>query len=196
MKRVLLFLPCFLFIASFSCVAQNSATPIETLKNAYAASGSIVVLNENTILIEPKMPAPVCALPKTENGKTTWQFYSFPLASITVPLAEVDETLISEDRVFTGFDAPKSYKPGDTGDATMIVIAGNEGKQFHTLIYDRDKLLQLGPGPHSSKEYDQAPDNTLAFGLTFADPASARDFEIALKDAVVAAKARAQNVRP
>ncbi|MGB6826760.1 MAG: hypothetical protein WBE41_01865 [Terracidiphilus sp.] len=196
MKRVLLFLPCFLFIASFSCVAQNSRTPIENLKSAYAASGSIVVLNENTILIEPKMPAPVCALPKTENGKTTWQFYSFPLASITVPLAEVDETLISEDRVFTGFDAPKSYKPGDTGDATMIVIAGNEGKQFHTLIYDRDKLLQLGPGPHSSKEYDQAPDNTLAFGLTFADPASARDFEIALKDAVVAAKARAQNVRP
>ena len=196
MKRVLLFLPCFIFIASFSCVAQNSPTPIENLKNAYAASGSIVVLNENTILIEPKMPAPVCALPKTENGKTTWQFYSFPLASITVPLAEVDETLISEDRVFTGFDAPKSYKPGDMGDATMIVIAGNEGKQFHTLIYDRDKLLQLGPGPHSSKEYDQAPDNTLAFGLTFSDPASARDFEIALKDAVLEAKARAQNVRP
>ena len=155
-----------------------------------------MVLNENTILIEPKMPAPVCALPKTENGKTTWQFYSFPLASITVPLAEVDETLISEDRVFTGFDAPKIYKPGDMGDATMIVIAGNEGKQFHTLIYDRDKLLQLGPGPHSSKEYDQAPDNTLAFGLTFSDPASARDFEIALKDAVLEAKARAQNVRP
>ncbi|MGB6725426.1 MAG: hypothetical protein WBE74_05935 [Terracidiphilus sp.] len=196
MKRALLFLPCFIFIASFSCVAQNSATPIETLKNAYAASGSIVVLNENTILIEPKMPAPVCALPKTENGKTTWQFYSFPLASITVPLAEVDETLISEDRVFTGFDAPKSYKPGDMGDATMIVIAGDEGKQFHTLIYDRDKLVQLGPGPHSSKEYDQAPDNTLAFGLTFSDPASAHAFEIALKDAVLEAKARAQNERP
>ncbi|MFZ0304369.1 MAG: hypothetical protein WAL75_16885 [Terracidiphilus sp.] len=196
MKRALLFLPCFIFIASISCVAQNSATPIETLKNAYAASGSIVVLNENTILIEPKMPAPVCALPKTENGKTTWQFYSFPLASITVPLAEVDETLISEDRVFTGFDAPKSYKPGDMGDATMIVIAGDEGKQFHTLIYDRDKLVQLGPGPHSSKEYDQAPDNTLAFGLTFSDPASAHAFEIALKDAVLEAKARAQNERP
>jgi hypothetical protein len=196
MKRKLPFLLCFLTVAWFSCVAQDSASPVETLKNAYSASGSIVVLDRNTILIEPKMPAPVCAMPKTENGKTTWQFYSFPLASITVPLTEVDETLISEDRVFTGFDAPKSYKPGDMGDTTMIVIAGDEGKQFHTLIYDRDKFLQLGPGPHSSKEYDQAPDNTLAFGLTFSDPASAHAFEIALKDAVLQAKARAQNERP
>jgi hypothetical protein len=196
MKKVLPFSLYFLFAASFSCVAQNSASPIETLKNAYAASGSIVVLDRNTILIEPKMPAPVCALPKTENGKTTWQVYSFPLASITVPLNEVDETLISEDRVFTGEEAQKSYKPGDMGNTTMIVIAGNEGKQFHTLIYDRDKFLQLGPGPHSSKEYDQAPDNTMAFGLIFADPASARAFEIALKNAVLEAKAQARNERP
>jgi hypothetical protein len=196
MKRALPLLSSFLLIASFSCAAQSSASPIETLKNAYAASGTIVVIDRNTILIEPKMPAPLCALPKTENGKTTWQFYSFPLASITVPLTEVDETLISEDRVFTGEDAPKSYKPGDKGDTTMIVIAGNEGKQFHTLIYDRDKFLQLGPGPHSGKEYDQAPDDTMAFGLTFSDPASARAFEIALKNAVREAKAQARNERP
>jgi hypothetical protein len=196
MKRVLPLSLCFLFIASFSCVAQNAASPIETLKNAYAASGSIVVLDKNTILIQPKMPAPVCAMPKIEDGKTTWQFYSFPLASITVRLTEVDETLISEDRVFTGDEAPKSYKPGDKGDTTMIVIAGNEGKQFHTLIYDRDKFVQLGPGPHSSKEYDQAPDDTLAFGLTFSDPVSARAFEIALKNAVLEAKAQAQIERP
>jgi hypothetical protein len=196
MKRVLLFSLCVLSIASFSCVAQNSASPIETLKNSYAASGSIVVLDKNTILIEPKMPAPMCALPKTENGKTTWQVYSFPLASITVPLAEVDETLISEDRVFTGDDLPKSYKPGDRGDTTMIVVAGNEGKQFRTLIYDRDKFLQLGPGPHSSKEYDQAADNTMAFGLMFSDAASAHAFEMALRDAVLEAKAQARTEHP
>lgn len=196
MDRVLPLLLVFLLIPSFSCVAQNSGSPIETLKNAYAASGSIVILDKNTILIEPKMPAPVCAMPKIENGRTTWQFYSFPLASITVSLTEVDETLISEDRVFTGDDAAKNYKPGDLGDTTMIVIAGNEGKQFHTLIYDRDKLMQLGPGPHSSKEYDQAPDDTMAFGLTFADQASARTFEIAFKNAVLEAKAQARNGRP
>jgi len=196
MKRVLLFLPSFFLVASFSCVAQNSASPIETLKNSYAASGSIVVLNDNTIVIEPKMPAPVCALPKTENGKTTWQFYSFPLASITVPLSEVDETLISEDRVFTGTEPDKSYKPGDVGDTTMIVIAGKQGMQFQTLIYDRDKFLQLGPGPHSGKEFDQAPDNTVAFGLTFSDQASARAFEMALREAVLDAKARARTEHP
>jgi len=195
-KRVLPFLPFLLFVASFSCVAQNSVSSIETLKSSYAASGSIVVLGGNTIVIEPKMPAPVCGLPKTENGKTTWQFYSFPLASITVPLTEVDETLISEDRVFTGSDPDKSYKPGDKGDTTMIVIAGIEGKQFHTLIYDRDKFLQLSPGPHSGKDFDQAPDTTVAFGLTFSDPASARAFEVALRDAVLEAKAQARTERP
>jgi hypothetical protein len=196
MKKVLPFLLSCSLGASFSCVAQNAASPIDALKSAYAASGNIVVVDKNTILIQPKMPAPVCALPRIQNGQTTWQFYSFPLASITVPLNEVDETLISEDRVFTGDDAPKGYKPGDKGDITMIVIAGNEGTQFHTLVYDRDKLMQLGPGPHSSKEYDQAPDNTMAFGLIFSDPASARSFEIAFKNAVLQAKARAQNDRP
>ncbi len=196
MSRVLPLLPCFFLLAEFSCVAQNQASPIETLKSSYSASGSIVVLDRNTIVIEPRMPAPVCAKPKTENGKTTWQFYSFPLASITVPLTEVDETLISENRVFTGFDAAKSYRPGEMGDTTMIVIAGAEGKQFHTLIYDSDKFSQLGPGPHSSKEYDQSPDDTAAFGLTFSDPAAARAFEIALRSAVIEAKARAQNERP
>jgi hypothetical protein len=201
MKRLLLYLSSFFLVASFSCawfscVAQNPPSPIETLKNSYAASGSIVVLDNNTIVIEPKMPAPVCGLPKTENGKTTWQFYSFPLASITVPLSQVDETLISEDRVFTVEDPDKSYKPGDKGDTTMIVIAGNEGRQFHTLVYDRDRLLQLGPGPHSSKDYGQAPDDTVAFGLTFSDPASARAFEMALREAVIDAKARARTEHP
>ncbi|HUB50830.1 MAG TPA: hypothetical protein VL986_01600, partial [Terracidiphilus sp.] len=196
MKRVLLLLPSFFIVASFSCVAQSSASPIDTLKNSYAASGSIVVLDKNTIVIEPKMPAPVCALPKTENGKTTWQFYSFPLASITVPLNEVDETLISEDRVFTGDDPDKTYKPGDSGDTTMIVIAGKVGRQFQTLIYDREKFLELGPGPHSGKDYDQSPDNTEAFGLTFSDQASAHAFEMALREAVLDAKARARTEHP
>jgi hypothetical protein len=62
------------------------------------------------------------------------------------------------------------------------------GKQFHTLIYDRDRFSKLGPGPHSSREYGQAPDDTMAFGLTFHDPEAARAFELALKEAVIMAK--------
>lgn len=174
--------------------AQNLASRIEVLKTSYAASGTIVVLDDKTLVIEPKMPSPFCALPSNKDGKTTWSYYTFPLASITVPLAEVDETLISEDRVFTDPDVAKSYKPSDEGDATMIVIAGVQGKQFHTLVYDRDKLASLGPGPHASSEYDQASDNTEAFGLTFADQADARAFESALKSAVLLAKA--QSARP
>lgn len=170
--------------------AQNLTTVIQTLKAAYSSSGSIVSFDEHSIIIEPKMPSPVCGLPSNKNGKTEWAFYTFPLASITVPLASVDETLIAEDRVFTNPAVTNSYKPGDVGDTTMVVIAGVPGKQFHTLTYDRDKLTHLGPGPHSSKEYAQAPDDTEAFGLTFADPAAARAFEAALKQAVIIAKAK------
>ncbi len=52
--------------------------------------------------------------------------------AIVVPLNAVDESLISEDLVFTNPDAAKGYKPGDAGDTTMVVIAGVQGKQFGT----------------------------------------------------------------
>ena len=179
--------------ATAQSIPANPDIPpnLQAMKIAYTASGNIVVLDRNTIVIEPRMPAQFCALPKNLDGKTTWSFYTFPLASITVHLSEVDETLITEDRVFSNPDAPRTYKPGDVGDATMIVVAGVPGKQFHTLIYDLDKFARLGPGPHSSKEYGQAPDETEAFGLTFSDPAAARSFAIALKNAVILAKAQA-----
>jgi hypothetical protein len=174
--------------AGLPCLAQNLAAPIQIMKSSYAPSGNIEVLDNRTIVIEPKMPSPLCAMPVKKDGKTTWSYYAFPLASIVVPLDSVDETLISEDAVFTNPDAAKEYKPGDTGDTTMVVIAGIQGKQFHTVTYDRDKFAHLGPGPHSGADYGQASDDTAAFGLTFSDRSAARAFEIALKDAVILAK--------
>lgn len=190
MKKLFIVVASCLSVA-LSCVAQDPAPSIQALKSSYSASGSIVVLDAQTILIEPRMPAPLCAMPRNEEGRITWSYYTFPLASITVPLTAVDETLISEDAVFTDPEAAKNYKPGDVGDTTMVVIAGIPGRQFHTITYDREKLAHLGPGPHSSSAYGQAPDDTEAFGLTFPDRASARAFEMALKDAVLRAKARA-----
>jgi hypothetical protein len=192
MKQFLAAFACCL--CGLPCAAQNLATHIETMKSSYASSGTIVVVDDRTIVIEPRMPSPILALPVNKDGKTSWSYYAFPLASIVVPLAAVDETLISEDLVFTNPDAAKGYKPGDQGDTTMVVIAGVPGKQFHTMIYDRDKLASLGPGPHSSAEYGQGPDDTAAFGLTFSDRAQARAFELALKDAVILAKS--QTARP
>lgn len=123
-----------------------------------------------------------------KDGKTAWAYYTFPLASITISLSDVDETQIAEDRVFTTANAAATYKPGAQGDAIMVVIAVVPGKQFHTLVYDREKFQHLGPGPHASREYGQAPDDTEAFGLTFSDPAAARAFEAALKEAVIQVK--------
>lgn len=172
--------------------AQTLPGDIQAMKTSYAASGTIAVLDRDTLVIEPNMPGPVCALPKNDGGKTSWSYFAFPLASITVPLASVDESLITEDIVFTDADAAKQYKPGDVGDTTMVVVMGVPGKQFHTLTYDREKLIQLGPGVHDSSSYGQAPDEVEAFGLTFADHAAAQAFVDALKSA--AAIARTQTV--
>jgi hypothetical protein len=189
MKKSCLFALSFLLLPSLPCVAQDLSLRIEQLKSSYAASGSVVVLDEKTLLIEPNMPGPICALPLEEGGKTTWSILTFPLASITVPLAAVDESLIGENLVFTGPDVQDTYKPGDVGDTTMVVVVGLPGKQFQTLTYDRDKLTHLGPGPHAASAYGQAPDKVEAFGLTFPDHAAAHAFETALKDAVIMAKA-------
>jgi len=80
-----LFLGC-LVVSSFNCGAQDIRSRMEEMKTAYTASGSIVMLDGQTLVIEPNMPGPVCALPRQEDGKITWYRYAFPLASITVPL--------------------------------------------------------------------------------------------------------------
>lgn len=178
-------------------VGPDIASTIRTMSAAYSGSGNIVVLDRHTIVIEPRMPAPLCAVPKDADGKTTWSYYAFPLASITVPLDIVDDKLIGEDTVFTNPDAVKTYKPGQQGETTMVIIAGLPGKQFHTLAYDRDKFLHLGPGPHSAAEYGEVPDDTEAFALTFSDRASAQAFSQALRKAVVLARAQlAQMTQP
>lgn len=183
---------CCLLFASALCLAQDLPSHIRQMKSSYAASGSIVVLDDHTIVIEPNMPGPVCALPKNEDGKTTWSFLAFPLASITVPLTLVDESLITESIVFTNSDATSSYKPGDVGDTTMVVVVGLPGKEFHTLSYDREKLTHLGPGPHNASAYGQAPDDVEAFGLTFSDHEAASSFVAALRKAVVLARTKAE----
>ena len=185
-----LLLSCLLFSWCI-CDAQDLRWHMEQMKTAYTASGSIVPLDSQTLVVEPNMPAPVCALPRQEDGKIAWYRYAFPLSSITVALTDVDESLIGEDSVFTNPDAPRAYKPGDKGDAVMVVVVGMPGKKFPALIYDRDKLAHLGAGPHSSSDYGQVKDQVEAFGLTFNDTASARAFIAALKNAVILAKTQA-----
>jgi hypothetical protein len=178
-------------LVSITCSAQDIPSRMEQMKTAYTASGSIDVLDGQTLIIEPNMPAPVCALPREEDGRIAWYRYAFSLSSITVPLTNVDESLMDEDSVFTNPEAPSAYKPGDKGDAVMVIVVGMPGKKFPALIYDRDKLQHLGPGPHSSSDYGQVKDQVEAFGLTFTDAAAAHTFVTALRNAVMLAKTQA-----
>ena len=191
MKTLYRFLPGCLVVSSIMCGAQDVHSRMDAMKAAYTASGSIVVLDGQTLLIEPKMPAPVCALPRQEDGRIAWYRYAFPLASITVPLTAVDENIVSEDLVFTDPAAPQAYKPGDKGDTTMIVVVSTPGKKFAALVYDREKLENLGPGPHRASEYGQFQDQVEAFGLTFADSTAAHEFVTELRNAVRLAKTQA-----
>ena len=191
MKTLFRFLLGCLVLGSVACNAQDIRSRMERMKTAYTASGSIVALDGQTLVIEPNMPAPVCALPREEDGKIAWYRYAFPLASITVPLSDVDASLVSEDRVFTNPDASTAYKPGDKGDTVMVVVVGMPGKKFPALIYDRDKLEHLGPGPHRGSDYGQVQDKVEAFGLTFNDTAAAHAFVAALRNAVMLAKTQA-----
>jgi hypothetical protein len=172
-------------------IAQDVDPQVRQMKSAYASSGGIALLDDHTLLIQPNMPGPICALPRTKDGKTDWSFFAFPLATIKVPLGTVDEDLISEDMVFTRPDATESYKPGDMGDATMVVVMGVPGKRFHAVTYDREKLARLGSGPHSGASYGQSEDDVEAFGLTFPDQAAARAFILALRNAVTMVKTQA-----
>lgn len=193
MKKLLHFWPGYLLVVPLCCGAQDLSSRMDQMKVAYRGSGSIVSADGQTLIIAPNMPGPVCAVPRQENGKITWYRYAFPLASITVPLADVDESIVGEDSVFTSPEGAKAYKPGDRGDTTMVVIVGMPGKKFRALIYDRDKLAQLGPGPHRTSEYDQVPDQVEAFGLVFADQTAADEFVAALKNAVILAKTQAMS---
>jgi len=195
MKTLYRFLLGCLVVSSMSCGAQDIRSRMDEMKTAYTASGSIVLLDGQTLVIEPNLPAPICALPRQEDGKINWYRYAFPLASITVPLTAVDENIVSEDRVFTDPAAPQAYKPGDQGETTMIVVVGMPGRKFPALVYDRDKLEHLSPGPHSASDYGQFQDQVEAFGLTFADNAAAREFVTALRNAVRLAKTQAMATR-
>jgi hypothetical protein len=190
MKLLSFALSCAL-LSCASGIAQDVGLQAQKMKSAYAPSGSFVVIEDHTLLIQPNMPGPICALPRIKDGKTNWSFFAFPLASITVPLSAVDEEVISEDFVFTRSDAPGSYHPGDVGDTTMVVIMSLPGKQFHTLTYDREKLAHLGPGPHDSSAYGQVPDDVEAFGLVFADHDAASAFVSAFRNAVTLVKTQA-----
>jgi hypothetical protein len=178
-------------LAPTSTYAQNLRSNMEQMKTAYTASGSIVLLDSQTLIIEPNMPAPVCALPREEDGKIAWYRYAFPLSSITVSLTDVDESVLGEDQVFTKDQPPSAWKLGDKGDAIMVVVIGMPGKKFRALIYDRNKLAHLSPGPHSSSDYGQVPDQVEAFGLTFNDTAASHAFVTALRNAVTLAKTQA-----
>ena len=130
-----------LFIVPTIGFAQNLSAKIQSMKTAYSASGSLVALDGDSIVISPKMPSPICGLLMNREGKTGWTFYTFPLASITVPLSAVDESMIVDNRVFTDPNVADHDKPGAVGDATSMVYDLGNARQAIPHPYLRSRQV-------------------------------------------------------
>ena len=111
MKTLFRLLLGCLVLGSIACNAQDIRSRMEQMKTAYTASGSIVVLDGQTLVIEPNMPAPVCALPREEDGKIAWYRYAFPSPPSPFHLQTWTSPSMGEDRVFTNPEAPVPTSP-------------------------------------------------------------------------------------
>ena len=99
--------------------------------------------------------------------------------------------LMGEDRVFTNPDAPSAYKPGDKGDAVMVVVVGMPGKEIPRPDLRPREASHLGPGPHSGSDYGQVRTRSRPSALRSTTPPAAHAFVTALKNAVMLAKTQA-----
>ena len=189
MNRIFIAATCCLSFA-LSCVAQNPVSSIQALKSSYSASGNIVAVDAQTILIEPRMPAPLCAMPRTEAGRISWSYYAFPLASITVPLTAVDETPSPRTPSLRILRRQKTISQAMWATPRWLSL-----REYRTAVsHHHLRSRQAGaPRPRSAlvSGVRAGPRRHRGIWSHVSHRASARAFEMALRDAVLRAKARA-----
>lgn len=188
MIRGLLIAAVLLFVMPLG-ICQNIY--LNQLKDAYAKSGEIGYVN-GSLAIAPMMPCPPLAFPVGGSGKDIrWDLLVFPTSHVLADLRMIDETSIEELHAFSVNDIG-TYKVGDQGGLTIVVIKATSGKPFWVAEYDFDKLkaaLQTGAKHITGTEIGESREYRDRFSLIFENLSDARKFETALKNAAIVAKA-------
>ncbi|HTU49831.1 MAG TPA: hypothetical protein VMF56_04510 [Acidobacteriaceae bacterium] len=193
MKRLLMFfLVCSSVLCSQANLGQNLQSYVSDMNKALGEHGSVVLFDGQTLVFSFVVPGPVFIFTDhdTGNPKTTaWTAMSLDVESITANLKSLNEETISD---WTAFSPPyfAIYKPGDTGDETLVEFSTIRETLMSTVTVDRDKLAKLKPGNVTEQQLGAKTVPSKHAMIVFPDRLEARAFEKALRAAIVAARAQ------
>jgi hypothetical protein len=154
--------------------------------------GSVVLFDGHVLIFEFVLPGPIFIYTDhdTGNPKTTaWTAMNLDVESITADLKSLNEDTISD---WTAFSPPyfAVYKPGDIGDTTMVEFSTVGDAGMSRITVDRDKLAKLKPGKVTQEQLGEKTTSGKYAMIAFPDRLAAREFEKALRAAIVVAKAQ------
>ena len=189
---------CGFLLSAGAAVGQDLQSYVSDMNKALATNvtqGSVgsVDLHEGHILeFDLSVPSPLIAFlvkaGKTA-GSTKFAFLTSNVLSISADLKSLNEDAITESPVFSS-DGVSKYKLGDVGDMIVVKFVTTGEPSISTTTYDRSKLAKLQPGKPTAEQLGAVNKRDAEEFLVFQDPKSARDFEKALRAAIVAAKAQ------
>jgi hypothetical protein len=149
------------------------------------------------VVINLPIPAPDYAIPTTRDpnhpGQYLWDIVQLNIFSISFDLADLDETKIDEEAVFTS-PYMEAFKDGDVGNTIMVHIETDGKPLILRSTYDRKVVNSLLAGNGkltglTAKDLGGSTEQASSALIPFSDRAAARSFETALRNAIITSKA-------
>lgn len=193
MKRLfLILLVCSSVLFSGVAFGQNLKSYVSEMNKDIGEGGSVQLFDGHVLIFSFVVPGPMFIYTDHDTGNpntTAWTVRSLDVEGITADLKSLNEDTISDRAVFS---PPyfAVYKPGDVGDATMVEFSTVGDMLMSTTTVDRGKLAKLKPGNATPEQLGENTTPDKYATILFSDRLAARDFEKALRAAVVVAKAQ------
>jgi hypothetical protein len=188
----------------FGSMAVAQTTPsVEKPNNNYVSSmqtacdrgGTSMQLFHGHVVINLPFPSPDYARPTTRDpnhpDQYLWDIIRLNIFMISFDLADLDETKIGEEALFT---PPyfESFKEGDVGDTIMVHIETDGKPLISRSTYDPKVVNSLPPDKLHGFTAETLGGTTIQASsavIPFSDRAAARSFETALRNAIITSKA-------
>ena len=187
---------CGSLLFAGSAFGQNIQPYVSEMNKALgehgSVSGSAAPLDGHVLKFTFAIPGPRFAFVSKDTGDpetTKWTVMRLDFMSITADLRLLDEGKIDELMVFS---APYigAYKPGDVGDTTIVEFHTIAGALLSRTTIDREMVSKLKfPGTYTEEQLGAKTITETVGLIAFSDKLAARDFEKALRVAIVIAKA-------